>query len=356
MTAARAIRTIFATVVLMLSVPIAAHASTFHELAQLLSKGLYDEAIEKCTQWLEAYPEANGRLRYLRGRAYHGIGWFGSAEEDLAPLGDFAPWPNWPPASEMVAKIAEMRRLAPEHVKEIKSGNRVLFRVYYDEDNAWTRALIAMLPDAWRKVGNFYKVDLDETAVFIFGDAARYNAFFRTWSGRFAKHWQWAGGESGVLIFCQRDPSGATLAKAGSDYFRGTALHEYSHLVCRRVLGHAPIPPWLSEGMASVCGALAAPQDIIQNDRDVLRIAAEGQWLPLEAMTDRDRFYANETSNLAYTQSFAMTRYLISQVGEAKVIQLLNLLASEANPDAAFKKALGMEQAQFYELWLHAPS
>ncbi|NIO75581.1 MAG: hypothetical protein GTN69_06805, partial [Armatimonadetes bacterium] len=59
-------------------------------------------------------------------------------------------------------------------------------------------------------------------------------------------------------------------------------------------------------------------------------------------MTDRDRFYANETSNLAYTQSFAMTRYLISQVGEAKVIQLLNLLASEANPDAAFKKALGM--------------
>ena len=51
-----------------------------------------------------------------------------------------------------------------------------------------------------------------------------------------------------------------------------------------------------------------------------------------------------------------MVRYMISTYGKEKVVQLfMDDLRSESSVDAAFTKALGVDQAGFYDQWLKAP-
>ena len=177
-----AARTLLVAVAVVVAIARLARADIATPLARIYNLGNYDEVIARATVFLNR-SGPDPKLLYLRGRAAYRIGWFGMAQADLVPLGTFRPWQSWPPASQLAGQVAAMRALCPPHVAELRSGHTVVFRVYTEVDNAWSKALAKTLPEAYEKVSQFYGTNLAETAVFVFQTGPRYNAFFRAFSG-----------------------------------------------------------------------------------------------------------------------------------------------------------------------------
>jgi hypothetical protein len=321
------------------------------DLAELMQAGRYDEVVAAATEELGKTEEPDKQLQYLRGYAAFRIAWYGLAEKDLAPLGDYAPWEKWPPASEFAERITKIRALAPENVHEIRKGNACLFRIYYEEANPWTDAIVKTLPEAYDQVCGFYGVDLAETAVFIFSDGPRYNAFFTVASGHAPTDWQWATGSSGVLAFCQRDAEGWEPSQPGTAYQRSSIAHEFSHCLLRRFLGTVRCPPWLDEGLAMFCGALMAPEDFQRNDSAVARMMRGQTALPVSVLADRDQFYSNGLHRTAYAEGFAMVRFMESEIGRDGILKLLTLLRDEGDLDKALEKGWGTNPELLYAAW-----
>jgi hypothetical protein len=343
-----------AIAVLMLVSAVRAQSDLAADLADSLRKGLYDEVVATATEHIAEAEQPDPKLIYLRGQAAYRIGWFGVAEADLTPLGDFRPWDDWPPASECAARVTEMRRLAPARVHEIPYGGAVIFRIYYDGQDPWTETIISALPEAYQKVCELYAATLAETAVFIFSDGPRYNAFIRAWCDTPPRDWQWAGGSTGSLYFCERDADGTPSSAPGSDYLRSSLAHEFSHCLLRRFLGTTPFPPWLNEGLAMLSGALMSPGDHDLNDRRLAQAVADEALLPMGLLQSRDGFYQNETIRTAYVQAFAMARFLDSRIGRQGITQLLNLLKQEGDIDKALQKGWGVNSQQLYDTWFEA--
>jgi hypothetical protein len=352
----------------------AAYAAIAKErLFDLYSAGYYDKVIAESSAQIAATPYPDWALLYLRGRSWYGIGCFDAADADLRLLGDWLPLPGWKSASEIVAKVAQVRRLAPAHMQEVRSGDRVLFRVYYDEDNAWVRALPTSLPGVYDKVCGTYGMWPTEIPVFVFADEARHGAFYRAWTGRDPFEWSKGHASRGAIILRDSDwpaviPSDFPLPAQVLEKVRSELAHELGHLLMTRMIGTATVPTWLNEGLAQYCGSLARPQDVADNERKMLEITRTRPWLALNVVADRRQFYAADNYRVAYIQSFGMVRFLVSQVGADKVGQLLRVLGDESNPDSSttaalgsawfdliFTKALGFSQQSFYDTWWAAP-
>lgn len=343
-----------AIAVLMLGSAVRAPSDPVADLADLLKKGLYDEVIATATEQIGKAEEPDPKLTYLRGCAAYNIGWFGMAEADLTPLGDFRPWDGWAPASEFAARVTEMRSLAPAQVHEVTRAGTVIFRIYYDEADPWTDAVIGTLPEAYQRVCELYGAALAETAVFIFSDGPRYNAFIRAWCAKPPREWQWAGGSTGTLYFCERDVDGTPSSGPGSDYLRSSLAHEFSHCLLHRFLGTTPVPPWLDEGLAMFGGALMSPGDYGLNARHLAQMVADESLLPLALLQNGDGFYQNQAAQTAYAQAFAMVRFLESRIGRKGIIQLLNLLKAEGDIDKALQKGWAVDSRQLYNTWFEA--
>jgi hypothetical protein len=323
------------------------------DLANLYWAGLYDEVIAQATKDLKDSEQPDRRVQYLRGHAAYQISWFGMAERDLAPLGDFVPWEKWPPASQLLQKLAHLRSLCPPNVHEISLRKTVLFRVYYEADDAWTRAVVATLPAAYEAVCSLYGAALPETAVFVFSTGRAYDAFCRALDGP-PTDWEWASGASGRMTFCPYDPTGRQPAQPGTPFFKSTVAHEFSHCLLGRYLGPAPRPTWFEEGAAMLCGALLSPGDHASNDSEMARVLAGGRPLPLEVIDPKEEFYGCAHPNDAYTQAFSMVRFLYLRVGRNGTLQLVKNLKAQGNLDKALTKSFRLSTQQFYDLWLQA--
>ena len=325
------------------------------DLAALLRKGLYDEVILQASNQIERTEEPDKALLYLRGQAAFRIGRFALAAADLGQLGDYKPWDKWTPASEYAARVAEMLRLCPRLVHEITQRGGVVFRVYFEEDHPWAAAIMATLPEAYTRVCQFYGVTLAETPVFIFSTGPRYNAFYRAFSGgRPPTGWQWATGGGGLLMFCQHDVDGTQPAATGSDYFRAAIAHEFSHCLLRRYLGAMALPPWLDEGLAMLCGAFMSPGDHDNNDATIAEVLRGAGPLPIEVLSEKERFYRSDVHQTAYAIGFSMTRLLYERIGRAGLMRLLNALRQEGDVDRALRQVCGLDSRQLHAVWVEA--
>ena len=173
------------------------------DMDDICGRGHWDEVVARVTPILDKLPAPDQRLAYYRGRAAYEIGSYALVTRDLAPLGDYAPLPRWrwQPASKYATRVEALRRLCPPHVYDMSFGDKVIFRVYYDEDDAWTRAIIGLLPQA-------YRVNRK-----LLGELRRPRLIFRTMTlqavlrtrsqGHAPGSWVWAAGNSGLLYFCE---------------------------------------------------------------------------------------------------------------------------------------------------------
>jgi len=321
-------------------------------LASEYSRGRCDAVIAVATRHLQPADTPDPTVRYLRGLAALRVFRLSLAAGDLAPLDGFAPWPDWAPARQVAAQVRTLQALCPPQVRELRRGSAAIFRVYYEEDNAWTRALLATLPQAHAQVTAFYGLDPGGTPVFVFRRSSPYNAFFEAYAECSPTEWQWAAGATGSLLFCQADANGDEPAPAGTDYFRASIAHEFSHCLLGRYVGWGPVPDWLDEGLAEECGARLAPGDYARNDEYMAEALAGAGPLPLELL--EHRFYEADTTRAAYAQAFSMVRYLDARFGRGRLLRLIEVLRAVESADAAFRRVLGTDQQGVYDAWLLA--
>lgn len=329
-----------------------AAADDLRDLAQAFQRGAYEDVIQRTTALLEEQEQPDPACLFLRGIAAYRIAWFGQAEADLSQLLDYQQEARWPSAKAILERIARSREVAPAKVQEIGAGGKVLFRVYYDVDDKWTRALMASLRDIHPRVSAFYGVTMAETAVFVFADKERHAAFVETLTGEAPHGWAWASGANGMLIFTPYMP-GDTYRVSASQ-LPETAAHEFSHCLIHRVLGTTAVPMWLDEGLAMYCGSLIRPDKNQENDIALTRMWTGEEILPLRAVTNRNTFYDERIAPYAYTQGFAMVRFLLATMGRDDLLVLLNSLKQEGHIEQAMRQMWQGGLEGFYEDWLAA--
>src|SRR5258708_2919156 len=218
-------------------------------LSHVMHDGDFESVIAQTTEIMGRSGTLDVTLTYLRGKAEWNLCWFGAAYNDLKPLGDFRPQPTWQTASEIVEKIELMRSLAPSNVAEIREGDRVQFRVYYDEDTEWTKGIRKLLPQAFKINSQLFGVKIYEIPVFIFNDTATFEKFRRARFSNYLGEWAWACASDGILLFCRTDAKEKLRPEnPESDYFKSTVVHEHAHSVFHRVVFNTkPIPRLLDE-------------------------------------------------------------------------------------------------------------
>lgn len=351
------------------------YAEAVTKLALLINQGRYDEVIGQTTEML-AQPEAPAApLQYLRGYAEYRICWLGASEQDLTPLQDFSLNPNWPAASTLVQKIEALRALCPPKVHEIRDGGDVIFRVYCDEDNDWSAAIIKLLPEA-AKIGNdMFGVRLLETPVFIFKTNERYTAFYKLRFDKTPGSWVWASGSLGLFMFCETDPTGKKPAEdTTGDYFRGTVAHEYTHTLIGRAIGTALLPRWMNEGLANVAGSKLAKEDLNKNDAKMKALFAAKALLSLDELNDTARFNDAVERMLslkkveagkdaasaaaeakpqgdAYAQALHMMRCLLEIGKKEDILRFLTFFTETRDLDGSFRDVYAMSVPDFYAAW-----
>ncbi|MCC7491129.1 MAG: hypothetical protein IT204_02215 [Fimbriimonadaceae bacterium] len=322
------------------------------DLASASYAGRHDQVIALASARLPTAGADAAVLRYLRGVASYRTGWVAAAAVDLAQASDQPPWPGWPDPADLRRRAARLAQLAPPQASAISTADTVCFRVYQEPDHPWGTAVRAALPEAHYRVTAYFGVELPDTAVFIFRDAARYTQFFEAWSGYQPIGWQWGTGTGGVLLFVECNPAGRRIADPTGSYFRAVIAHEFGHCALHRQTGTAPLPPWLDEGLAMLCGELVCPAEGERYRQGLADLAAHRRELPLTTLLEHRLFYDPATARDAYNQAYALTELLLRGTTPADRQRLLAALSTHRDLDTALRTVGWPDQVTLYNRWL----
>ena len=325
------------------------------EAEQLFSRGAYDDAIDKATKNLDALKKDDPRLRYFRGRAALTLGFYGLARRDFSAIADFQPYPAWKAATYYVTLIDDLKALAPPKSFEIlDEEGAVIFRVYYDRENEWSKAIVALLPEAYRINRELFGRDMHETPVFIFANPIRFQNFMTAHDGREPGAWAWAYGGIGGFYFCQNKTGGAEDLKSG--WFRGTIVHEFNHSLITRIAGNARMPSWFKEGLAMTTEPNLAPERETQFENDFQTVIKADQLASLKIMTDSALFQKQVEARAVvkgdpYAQAWSMTSYFLTLVPPEKITPFLEAVRDSRDFDKTLRGFTKLSPDEFFEKW-----
>lgn len=314
-------------------------------------------ALAKADTILAAHP-TDTRALYFGGYAAYSVGSFARARHDWSAVGDFKPYDNWASARDLTRKVEGLQRLAPLKTTDVSIGGRVVFHVFFDERDAWTNAMIALLPRAYEINRQITGADARETPVFIFSDESRYTRFQAIRNDNVAMgSWAWAGGDASGLYLCQH-LGDIVPQNTNSSYFRSTVVHELNHSLVRRLTGNAVIPRWFEEGLAMQPATRIAPDLATAYSWEWNTMRQASAILPLDDMTTQPGFREATERNLAhkspaapYSQAWAMTNYFLSLVPPANLPAFLEDVRAGRDFNRSLKKFTTLTPQDFYDKW-----
>ncbi len=146
----------------------------------------------------------------------------------------------------------------------------------------------------------------------------------------------WAGGvafpEYNIILI-------GVEPRQAADWGRDTVRHELTHLALGQV-GHSCVgghrPTWLEEGMAMY--AEGEPSDSVQSDLE--RGQQNNDFAPLRSLNGAFPAHGDAAGS-AYSQSYSVVAFLQEAFGQAKMQDLIQLLASGSSYDAALEAVYG---------------
>ncbi|BCM88857.1 hypothetical protein IAD21_00699 [Abditibacteriota bacterium] len=335
------------------------------ELDSLFKHGAYGEVIEKASSQIDAMKEPDTRLVYLRGAAAWRVGLFALANQDMSRIGAFRLHSTWPSATTYTIKLQRIKALLPPRVREVRSDENVVFRVFYSNNDNWTSGIIKLLPLAYRLNRRIIKQPVTETQVFIFKNYEDFKAFYRLKSdGRSPGSWTWAAGDAGVMFFSRGVPGASPKASdVNSDYFQTTVVHEFNHTLVNAISGSAHMPVWLKEGLATLVGTQASRENATSIKQRMQRAASVNAFLPLTGLSSRQEFAKNTEDYVTksrkniycadtYPQSCFMASYFLSLLPTQGLEAFLTDLGQKRNFDEVFQKYTQHTPDAFYRDWL----
>jgi hypothetical protein len=309
--------------------------------------------VEEGLEWLDAAAQASPRLdlaRAWRGLAYRtqaeqvtrpaperaALMERAAAEFDAAQHGESTP-PFAPDALRWWAKQAryEAQRYAlePPLVEVVPP-----FVVRYAPGDPSLRAAIEGLQAALDIIILEFGVRPDGVEVLLFPSLADYAAYMTAAGYEAVTEWEAASSE-GRRIFSYFQP--------GREYV-GTMAHEFGHVVVGSLTeGGAPVPQWINEGIA--CAVTPGQPD----PRPVtLQAFREGALMGIADLNAPAAVYGRAPATLLYCQSAQMVDFMARSFGKRALLSILHDIGLGTHADAAMRKAIGMDQTAFLDLWV----
>ena len=277
----------------------------------------YDEAAIVLEQALQAGGD-NVVLFFFLGRVHYDSGNLAAALEawDKALELD--------PGNKVIREMADKARREYAVESPMEKGYRSMFVVSYDEGTKSDLAddVLDALETAYNRVGS----DLDHYP------SARIPVILYTRKDYkiLTAGPEWSGGLYDGKV---RLPIGGT--REITPMLRAVLFHEYTHVVVGE-LTKKNCPTWLNEGLAEVEGRKEYDPPMA-----ALEAAAKsGTFLSLASLEKSLLAMSTKDAALAYQQSYAMVKFMISSYGWHKVREILDDLGSGMTIQAAIASAL----------------
>jgi hypothetical protein len=327
-----------------------------NEIESLILRGNHEEVIRKSTPLLQKSKANEPRLLYLRGRSAYSLGLYNAAQQDFSQIGDFTPYHRWPLASDYIRRIEDLKGLMPKNIREVKNGQNIPFRVYYDRESPWLDALIKLLPQAYAINSKLLNRSIAETPVFVFSDFERFKKFYALNANNTTpSSWAWAAGKSSGVYFCENHPANTASHDFNGIYFQIAAAHEFNHTAVGRIVGGASLPNWFSEGLAMMTSPQINPAVGHSYDTRVRKAKEANAILSMQDISRRESFrdsVESQNGSDAYAQGYSMTYYLLSVLTPEKLTPFLEEVRESRRFDVALFKFTGLSPSAFYDAWL----
>ncbi len=334
-----------------------------NHLRDLFGQGLYRQLIESATDALDRdkADKPNPELLYWRGFARRRCGLFEDAQADLQLLGNLTGWPKCVTAAQLSTQLDLLIEQRPPHERDICQGGKIIFRVYYSEEDDFLRTIVDALPKGYTAASSFIGGEAEGIPIFVFNSAhySEFVKFFTTLSGVPMQAWCRIGNQNGTITISQNNMLELPLP---SDYSGMARLmsHEMTHQFVHNIVGDPQdFPAWFNEGTARCGEGAYEPAFYAQNDQRIAQLFAQGAILPLNQIVSTTAFYRTVDQMKkgvqrgdAYAQGFSMTRYLGIVLKGETLHDFLSDVQERRGFGEALKAATGMTSDEFYQSWL----
>ena len=155
---------------------------------------------------------------------------------------------------------------------------------------------------------------------------------------------EWTGG----VAFTRHGIIAIGIAPNNLDWGKRAMTHELTHLVIHQMIfnPYNDLPNWLDEGLAMYNEGVLSPQQAAFLNKAV----AEGTLISVRSLSSPFSAYA-EQAILAYTQSYSLVEFLITNYGSDKMLELLNTFRQGSSYDGALEKVCGFDMDGLDALW-----
>jgi len=162
----------------------------------------------------------------------------------------------------------------------------------------------------------------------------------------------------GAMIYPQEWTGGVAFTRYGTiaigissnnlSWGRGAIAHELTHLVIDQMTlnPYGNLPTWLDEGLAMYAEGALSPEYIASLNKAI----AEKGLISVRSLSSPFSAYT-EQSVLAYAQSYSLVDFLISNYGQAKMLELLLTFRQGSSYDGALEKVYGFDMDGLNTLW-----
>ena len=162
----------------------------------------------------------------------------------------------------------------------------------------------------------------------------------------------------GAMIYPQEWTGGVAFTRYGTiaigissdnlSWGRGAIAHELTHLVIDQMTlnPYGNLPTWLDEGLAMYAEGALGPEYTASLNKAI----AEKGLISVRSLSSPFSAYT-EQSVLAYAQSYSLVDFLISNYGQAKMLELLLTFRQGSSYDGALEKVYGFDMDGLNTLW-----
>jgi len=124
--------------------------------------------------------------------------------------------------------------------------------------------------------------------------------------------------------------------------------HELTHLVIHQMTlnPYGGLPTWLDEGLAMYSEGGLALEHVAYLNKAIV----EGTLISVRSLSSPFSAYA-EDAVISYAQSYSLVEFLISNYGQGKMLELLNIFRQGSTYDGALKRVYGFDMDGLDVLW-----
>lgn len=155
---------------------------------------------------------------------------------------------------------------------------------------------------------------------------------------------EWTGG----VAFTRHGIITIGIAPGNLAWGRRAITHELTHLVVHQMTfnPYAGLPNWLEEGVAIYSEGALESRFVAYIEKAI----AENSLISVRSLSSPFSVYAEE-SYLSYAQSYSLIEFLVTNYGQSKMLELLNVFGQGSSYDGALEKVYDFDMDGLDALW-----